>query len=509
MNILIVDDEPPVREHLRWMLADTPYAVYEASSGEEALDLLRRRPVDFMIADIRMPGMDGISLIRQCLVDHPHLWSIVLSNYAEFELAQQAMRYGAKSYLLKATLTADELKSELAKLIRQKQEHSLPTPLDQNERLTVLNALLNDRLNERITTAELLRRVNKHRLDVFREPFGVAEFVLFHADRFAGWIADKYKGKQDLAVFSILNVGNEFIRTYGEQNHMFHLADQRFLMIFFQNAEANLSAALAELQQLLKTCLGLSCSMLHGYRFDHLDGLFAQIRENFRDFAEFFYRPPGVILHRSEIPAGAPDETDHYQYFSALFKKRDDFFRAEQLPLWIESFFNWLYQVRRRPDRVREDLMALVGFIEQTGFAVGKDVIYRLRGAGFDRLADYRDLFRQWLSENRLYGAYSREILRALQYVRDHYREKITLDDVCTAVNLSRSHFSKIFKRETGKTLTEYVEELRMNQSRMLLRTTSFSVGEIAEMVGIDDIFYFSKLYKKHFRVSPSKDRLA
>jgi transcriptional regulator GlxA family with amidase domain len=118
-------------------------------------------------------------------------------------------------------------------------------------------------------------------------------------------------------------------------------------------------------------------------------------------------------------------------------------------------------------------------------------------------------LFRQRLSENRLYGAYSREILRALQYVRDHYREKITLDDVCTAVNLSRSHFSKIFKRETGKTLTEYVEELRMNQSRMLLRTTSFSVGEIAEMVGIDDIFYFSKLYKKHFRVSPSKDRLA
>ncbi len=56
-------------------------------------------------------------------------------------------------------------------------------------------------------------------------------------------------------------------------------------------------------------------------------------------------------------------------------------------------------------------------------------------------------------------------------------------------------------------TLMEYVEMVRMNQARMLLKTTKFSIGEISEMVGISDIFYFSKIYKKRYKVSPSKDR--
>jgi|CeladaMinimDraft_18_1061708.scaffolds.fasta_scaffold00766_2 DNA-binding NarL/FixJ family response regulator/AraC-like DNA-binding protein len=511
MNILIVDDEPPVREQLRWMLADSPYTVYEAASGEEALRLLQDHPIDFLIADIRMPGMDGITLIRHCLVEHPHTWSIVLSNYAEFSLAQQAIRYGAKSYLLKATLTADELKDELDKLIRQKREHQAPAMLDQNERLTVLNALFDDRLNGRITTAELLRRVRKHRLDVFLGPYERSEFVLFHADRFSRWIAEKYKGQRDLAVFSILNVGNEFIRRFGGQNHMFHLGDQRFLLVLFRKPqpEPDLPAALAELKTALRDSLGLDASMLHGYAFGDLDGLFEQVRLSLPDFREFFYRPVGVLLGRNQLPVrDEADVGDDYQYFAALFEKKEEFFRAEQLSVWIESFFNWLSQVRRRPDRVAEDLTALVGFIERTGYAVGKEVTDRLRGSDFDRLADYRELFQQWLGENRLFAGCSREIMLALHYIHEHYRKKLTLDDMCAAVNLSRSHFSKIFKRETGKTPMEYVEELRMNLSRMLLRTTSFSVGEISEMVGIGDIFYFSKLYKKHFNVSPSKDRL-
>jgi len=509
MNILIVDDEPPVREQLRWMLADSPYTVYEAASGEEALRVLRDHPIDFLIADIRMPGMDGITLIRHCLVEHPRTWSIVLSNYAEFSLAQQAIRYGAKNYLLKATLTAEELKDELEKLIRQKREQQTPAVLDQNERLTGLNALFDDRLNGRITTSELLRRVHKHRLDVFLGPYDGSEFVLFHADRFSRWIADKFRGQRELAVFSILNVGNEFIRRFGEQNHMFHLADQRFLLVFFRKPETGLAAALAELKRSLKDCLGLDASMLHGYAFDDLDGLFGQVRMSLPDFREFFYRPVGVLLGRDQLPArDAADVGDDYQYFAALFETREDFFRAEQLSVWIESFFNWLGQVRRNPDRVAEDLTALVGFIERAGYAVGRDVTDRLRDAGFDRLADYRELFQRWLSENRLIAGFSREIMPALQYIHEHYRKKLTLDDMCAAVNLSRSHFSKIFKRETGKTPMEYVEELRMNLSRMLLRTTSFSVGEISEMVGIGDIFYFSKLYKKHFNVSPSRDQV-
>lgn len=55
--------------------------------------------------------------------------------------------------------------------------------------------------------------------------------------------------------------------------------------------------------------------------------------------------------------------------------------------------------------------------------------------------------------------------------------------------------------------MSEYLENYRMNQARLLLRTTPLSITDVAEQVGIPDIYYFSKLYKKFYRVSPSKDR--
>jgi len=120
---------------------------------------------------------------------------------------------------------------------------------------------------------------------------------------------------------------------------------------------------------------------------------------------------------------------------------------------------------------------------------------------------EYRELIQKWLHDSRFFSNYSKELARVIQYIHAHYTDRITLDDACAVANLSRSHFSKIFKEEVGMTLMEYVEMIRMNQARMLLKTTDFTIGQISEMIGISDIFYFSKLYKRRFRISPSKDR--
>jgi two-component system response regulator YesN len=104
-------------------------------------------------------------------------------------------------------------------------------------------------------------------------------------------------------------------------------------------------------------------------------------------------------------------------------------------------------------------------------------------------------------------GAYRKEIVKVLSFIHEHYKDRITLDDICVHVNLSRSHLSKLFKDHQGVTVIEYVEGFRMKQARVLLRTTSLSVSEIAEQVGVNDIFYFSKSYKRYYHVNPSKDR--
>lgn len=93
-------------------------------------------------------------------------------------------------------------------------------------------------------------------------------------------------------------------------------------------------------------------------------------------------------------------------------------------------------------------------------------------------------------------------------YFEDHYSEKVSLDRIAENMYLSPFYISKIFKSETGDTPIRYLINIRLEKAReILLEDMSMSVQEVAAMVGYDDAYHFSKLYKKHFGVSPSQTR--
>ena len=81
LSILVVDDEEPIRDLLRWMLGDAGHDVHEAANGKEALDFLRANPpVDIVLSDINMPGMDGIELSKCVWAEWPHLPILLISG---------------------------------------------------------------------------------------------------------------------------------------------------------------------------------------------------------------------------------------------------------------------------------------------------------------------------------------------------------------------------------------------------------------------------------------------
>lgn len=100
-KLLIVDDEPDLLESLNWQLTKRGYQVFLALSGDVALDILRSERLDILIADIRMPGMDGIELIRRAGGLDPDLQAIVITGHGGVDTAIEAMRLGAINYLRK------------------------------------------------------------------------------------------------------------------------------------------------------------------------------------------------------------------------------------------------------------------------------------------------------------------------------------------------------------------------------------------------------------------------
>jgi FixJ family two-component response regulator len=118
-RILFVDDEPDFVESVDWQLTKRGYRVFTALSAEDALNLLGQERVDILVADIRMPGMDGIELIRRAAGIDPDLQSIVLTGHGGVDTAIEAMRLGAINYLRKP-VGVDELDVAIQKGIERR-----------------------------------------------------------------------------------------------------------------------------------------------------------------------------------------------------------------------------------------------------------------------------------------------------------------------------------------------------------------------------------------------------
>jgi len=143
-NLLLVDDEKPIREKL---INDTDwkgnnYQVFAAADGAEALEIIKNRGIDILVTDIQMPKLSGMNLIEKARENSSLLKVIVISGFAEFEYAQKSIRYGVNEYLLKP------FRSEKLLEVVNKARDELIKEKNNEQRLALLRAEMSSYINE-------------------------------------------------------------------------------------------------------------------------------------------------------------------------------------------------------------------------------------------------------------------------------------------------------------------------------------------------------------------------
>jgi DNA-binding response OmpR family regulator len=106
-SVLVVDDEAAIRYSVSKTLQRIGYSVREAASGEDALDVLKNQPFDVVLTDIRMPGLDGVELVRRIKDVDPDTVVILMTAYPSLNTAVEALRLGAHDYLIKPSSSQD------------------------------------------------------------------------------------------------------------------------------------------------------------------------------------------------------------------------------------------------------------------------------------------------------------------------------------------------------------------------------------------------------------------
>ena len=174
---LICDDEKVQRDGLAHHVSWAEYGFEQpvlCPNAWEALTALNQQRFDLMMTDIRMPGKDGLELAAESRSIQPELYVVMISSYAEFDYAREALKNGAREYLLKP-IKPQDVHQILASFLQWKGTADTGTPgVDQNAARVM--SLLEEHLMEGITIAEIAEKVHmnaSYLCTLFKKTYGV------------------------------------------------------------------------------------------------------------------------------------------------------------------------------------------------------------------------------------------------------------------------------------------------------------------------------------------------
>lgn len=465
LNVLIVDDEKIERMAMRKFMTEwlpECHIAGEAENGKKAVEFVRSEPVDLVLMDIQMPGMDGLTAIKQIKASCPYTKFIMLTAYDTFDYAKQAMQEGVKQYLVK--------------------------PADKDETIKVIRSV----------AAEIQREASQRQ-----------EAAVIQQSK---WLeAHVFNGQPDTSM--------EFERLFQAFKAGLVIAVQRTggdqLLIDLQKS-ALFNAVPIQAGGGLMTCFIYSHQAPGQLKADVLQAIRAAMTREQPSPVVGMGHPVSNPLHLQKSAAEA--KLSYYQRKKDGGVVRYGFYNTElqsiplmNLPELADDMMLALEEGRR------EDALAYYDafYLEGATISHVKELLILLKS----RLrADLPVLTITTEAECRqccehlfdLYEARTQtvnDIERAKRYIKTHFYENITLEQTAAYVELSPTYFTKRFKDETGLTFKEYVTTCRLDKIKKLLKDSSLSLKEITYQAGYTDPNYVSRVFKKTVGCSPKEYR--
>ena len=531
IKVLIADDELRICE-LIFRLIDWEAlgmsVIAVAHDGRETIKIIKNEMPDIVITDIRMPGYNGVDVIRIGKEYNSDIQFIIISGYSQFDYAQNAIHYGVSDYLLKP-VKAEELTKALLRIKNR---------IDKNNQMysQVKKAWTLEQQNRRLYREQLIMEIAHGKgfdvltkdMNTLNEQYkyefipGFFTIVIVKADglNFEEKTESSflYEKIQQSLSFAFAPVMQEMQGTM--------LDNGTYIFLFnYENEYAEIESQIHRLlnQMLLQKdvfkklhlTIGLgkrvNCLVEVGKSYETA---YLAIKDRIlvgtdriiegkekivvQDYKDYFLH---TVRELENVVENLDDKriSDIIQEWGTALSK-DKEINGYQIEQSAKALVNsYLLSMQKNNYTLDEDDNLLKDFMKSIENCISLGEIQELLSGTLEQsLSEYRH-------KRALRG--SKPIRDAKEYIRNNLAGNLTIQEVSEYVGYSSAHFSVRFKQECGITFSDYVMESRIEKSKELLKNTRETIESIAAAVGYSDVKSFTKNFKKYTEVKPSQYR--
>jgi len=514
-RVIIADDETAHLEGMKIIVSQIcpGTEVLTAKNGLEALELLRQKPTDLIMCDIRMPVMDGIELLKKASAEFPQTKFVMISAYKDFEYAKKAIEYQAVEYIVKP-FRVSSLRETLYKVAREKEEekarelilsdyYRLSEVLKKQEDSRLLQSLLEGRLSE--------EEKNKLRYADRLRSYGIV--VCLYWEALGNRNADI---SQETLEALIGRINTKSILAYNANR-----LNEAVLLIPKQSPDAvqhALDDFIAEVREDLKLELYAGISLKVSRLLEMAPEAYSQAYEALS--YRFYYSQGRTFLYErlcDSLELTLPSLSRFEQQIRDAVHKCNS-----------EAVYNEIRKMKEQlmqeppfyPGKVKNRVSSLVvSVINDFEGSVLNREFEELQNSAYlkySRCKSFEELFsisqELLMSCIRMKGEISKVqnadlIDSCIDYIKQNLNKELSLNELAGRFHFNPNYLSALIKKRTGLSYSAYLLSLRIQTACSLLSKTNDRIKDISLRVGFGDCSYFNRVFRREIGMSPQQYR--
>jgi len=491
-TILLTDDEQAVLDTLTMGIFWEQLGVNKlltATDGVQALEILHEQHVDLLITDIRMPRMDGLTLLAQARTLHPDIHCILLTAHSEFEYARSALLLGVENYLLKPIIQ-EELEATIEKAL-----DNIYTSRQNTEQLFRDN-ILSRWVNDTISSEELSDRALLLGINVYLNAYCVI-CIRKRSKRYsASSHIEQCLKKLDAsyASYSFWDDKGRLVLIIGKNGLSFQV-----LTSLFDHTESEApqnSSFIVSIGSIVNSSEKVSqsylsaCELLETANYATITSHILT-RETCQTLTnDAFVKELNTLFQLSDTELR---ENGYHQLIEKILQAKDN--NETSLSQLTHSLIQLFNQEFPQKAGIQKQIYSHIRLF--TDVPAHKE----LASVIFDLLEYSYLLFRYYFDE------LSPVVQQAISYIHKNYAGYLSIKQFCAKNKMNTTYLGYLFKKETGMFFNNYLTQYRICCALQLLMETDIQINDIALKTGFSSPSYFIACFKKQLGMSPIKYR--